>query len=321
MSGGPQVSVVMGVFNAAETLSSAIESILSQEGVPLEFIAVDDGSTDASGKILDDWAGRDARLRVLRQAHAGLTRALAEGCSMARAPWIARQDADDISLPGRLKAQWERARKSDAPVLVACGAVWRSPEGYDLFEARPPADETQMRRDILEGGKTPCAHGALLFRADAYRAVGGYRTAFYFAQDLDLVGRLAERGPLASLPDLLYVFRVSPRSISGRHRARQEAFRALIRQARAARAAGRGETAILRKAEALSAEIRRSRADGAGDDFEGCYFIGGCLRARHPGMARSYFARALRARPWSLRAALRWAQTAAAERRGRGGSS
>src|SRR6056297_3621885 len=109
MSARPDVSVVMSVYNNADSLPAALESILSQEGVALEFIVIDDGSTDGSGTILDEAAARDPRLKVIHKQNEGLTKALIEGCAMASAPWIARQDADDLSLPGRLKAQLDRA--------------------------------------------------------------------------------------------------------------------------------------------------------------------------------------------------------------------
>ena len=101
-AGAPEVSVVMSAFNDAVTLPAALESILSQQGVELEFIVVDDGSTDGSAAILDEAARKDARLKVVHRPNAGLTRALIAGCALASAPWIARQDADDVSQPGRL---------------------------------------------------------------------------------------------------------------------------------------------------------------------------------------------------------------------------
>jgi len=102
----PEVSVVMGVYNGAEHLEQTLASILSQEGCDLEFIVVDDGSTDDTGSILDAWAAQDKRLRVIHQQNTGLTRALIRGCAEARGEFIARQDAGDVSLPGRLDAQF-----------------------------------------------------------------------------------------------------------------------------------------------------------------------------------------------------------------------
>ena len=79
-----EVSVVMSVYNGASNLAPSMNSILSQEGVALEFIVVNDGSTDNTGEILDDFARRDPRVRVIHQKNTGLTRALIRGCDAAK---------------------------------------------------------------------------------------------------------------------------------------------------------------------------------------------------------------------------------------------
>ena len=92
MSGDPLISVVMSVFNDAQHVATALDSVLSQEAVDLEFIVIDDGSTDGTGQILDGYAARDPRLRVIHQENSGLTRSLIRGCNQARGKYIARQD-------------------------------------------------------------------------------------------------------------------------------------------------------------------------------------------------------------------------------------
>src|SRR5689334_13931050 len=103
MSDYPDVSVVMSVYNDARYLRDSIESILRQEGVTLEFIVIDDGSTDGSAAILDEFATKDSRLKVVHQQNRGLTLSLISGCAMARGRYIARQDSDDISFSNRLR--------------------------------------------------------------------------------------------------------------------------------------------------------------------------------------------------------------------------
>ena len=111
MSTKCEVSVVMSVYNGALNLTPSMNSILSQEGVSLEFIVVNDGSTDNTGEILDDFARRDPRVRIIHQENSGLTRALINGCGVATGEFIARQDAGDLSLPGRLARQLDVLRK------------------------------------------------------------------------------------------------------------------------------------------------------------------------------------------------------------------
>ena len=105
MTASPNISVVMGVYNGAANLRDTVQSVLSQEGVDLEFVIVDDGSTDSTPVLLEEVARTDRRVRVARQSNLGLTRALIRGCAEARGEFIARQDCGDLSLPGRLLTQ------------------------------------------------------------------------------------------------------------------------------------------------------------------------------------------------------------------------
>ena len=285
----------MSVYNNADTLPAALESILSQEGVELEFIVINDGSTDGSGDILDEMARRDDRLKIVHKKNEGLTRALIEGCAMASALWIARQDADDVSFPGRLKAQLERAQKSDSPVLVTCGAMWRTPDGHDLYPSLAPDDSEALRARLLDDGKSICAHGTAFFSKEAYERVGGYRKEFYYTQDLDLFARLAKVGPVASVQDMLYAHVFSPYSISTHGAAVQKKFTELIL---------RTDADALKEADSLSEKIRSGSVRRA-NPAVGYYFIGACLRKQTPQAAISYFQKALLACPWSMRAMVR----------------
>ena len=177
--------------------------------------------------------------------------------------------------------------------MVACGAVYRTPEGIELFPAVPDAD---LNKKILEQGESPCPHGAAFFLKSAYEAAGGYRPEFYYAQDLDLFTRLAKSGTVASVPDVLYAYTFSPYSISTHSSAMQNEFRKLI---------SRADDAALLDAAGLSQQIR----DGAvrkADPFSGFYFIGCCLRRKNPKAAVDYLRKALALHPWSVRAWIRW---------------
>lgn len=303
----PLVSVVMGAHNNRDTLPAALDSVLSQAGIDLEFIVVDDGSTDGSAALLDEAARRDARLQVLHKQNEGLTQALIDGCALATAPWIARQDADDVSLPGRLKAQLARARLADAPVLVGCGARGVTPEGDVLIEICPPAEAAAARRRVLDEGQAISPHGSILFSRAAYEAVGGYRAAFYYAQDIDLTTRLAEYGPVAAVPQRMYEYRVSPSAISGTAGRFQREFYRLIREGHELRRRGLSDQPIVAHALRLREECLRQKSR-PGPAFEGLYFMGTGLLARHPTHAADYFRQALVLRPWSLKARVRWAQ-------------
>ena len=127
----PKVSVVMSVYNGAEHLAETLDSVLQQEDCDFEFIVVNDGSTDGTAKVLDKYASLDSRLRVFHQENTGLTKALIKGCSEARGEFIARQDAGDISLPGRLKQQRDFLMSHPEAVMCACAVQFTgSTPGY-----------------------------------------------------------------------------------------------------------------------------------------------------------------------------------------------
>ncbi len=297
----------MSVYNGAEALPRTLESILAQQGVDLEFIVIDDGSTDASGRILDDWAGRDARLRVIHQANTGLTRALIRGCAEAQGEFIARQDCGDISLPRRLEEQVAMLQARPEMAAVSCHTVFVGPKQEPLFAAE--IDEAALNRMLAQGvnGRYagPSHHGSMMFRRGAYEAAGGYRAAFHFAQDLDLWTRLIEQGPFAVVARRHYEATLDPHSISGTQTREQQQLAGLIDAATQARRSGADESSYLAQAAGIRpakpGQLHRRVALGN-------YFIGSCLRRTDPRAARDYFRQALANDPWLWRARLRWLQ-------------
>jgi len=141
-------------------------------------------------------------------------------------------------------------------------------------------------------------HGSVMFRADAYQRVGGYRAAFRYAQDWDLWLRLAEVGSITYVPEYLYAFRVSEQSISSARRGQQLRLAEQARRCRDARLRGESEAPHLEAAEAISGEQHpgnhRSRAASS-------YFIGKCLLDRRDLRAVGYLGRSVRQNPWQWR--------------------
>jgi len=308
MSETPEISVVMSVYNNEQTLALAMDSVLNQEGIDLEFIVVDDGSTDRSGSIIDDYARRNPRVKPLHQENQGLTAALRAGCALATAPWIARQDADDVSLPGRLRMQLQAGASDPHNVLIGCQSRCRSPEGDLLSEVRDPTDPVEARRHVLELQRAISPHGTIMFRRSDYEAIGGYRAPFYYAQDVDLNIRLAERGGVFALPEFLYEFKYSPASISGSSSHIQMAFYRLILESQLVRARGESDEAILAKASELSDSCRKGRSK-RGSEFMANYFMASCLLNRNPARAAEHFAKAIAARPYSIKALVGWGRS------------
>jgi glycosyltransferase involved in cell wall biosynthesis len=278
-----------------------VESILAQADVQLELIVVDDGSTDGSGAMLDLLAKQDSRLRVIHQQNTGLTKALARGCAEARGEFIARQDADDVSLPGRLAQQAHMLRSDATLSMVSCWAQAIGPGDERLWEIRRTSDPTEATDGLLNRRQGPPCHGTVMFRRSAYQAAGGYRWQFWFGQDSDLWLRLGDVGRLGYVPGSYYHFRIDENSISSRHRTVQNQFGELGHRCRACRLRGEPETALLGEAEWLRAVVINGRR-GQGRRGAGAYLIGRwLLRAGDPAAIR-YLRRATTLEPWNVKA-------------------
>lgn len=191
----------MPVRNAGRFLDASIESILGQTYSDFEFVLLDDASTDGSREILHDWQRRDSRIRVFESdAALGLAGSSNAVVSRARAPLCARMDADDISDPERLRIQVEVLRERPETPLV--GTLW---EGIDVENRTVrPRDRGRLHRASVFA---PFPHGSIMFRRRDFDAVGGYRAACAYWEDFDLYGRLAARGPLLVIADVLYRYR------------------------------------------------------------------------------------------------------------------
>jgi glycosyltransferase involved in cell wall biosynthesis len=314
MSPQPDVSVVMGVFNAGERLRPTIDSVLGQQGCELEFIVVDDGSTDSTAALLDAAAQADARLRVIHQANAGLTRALIAGCAAACAPFIARQDAADVSLPGRLQRELQALRVDPDLTFISCATEYVEPGGAFLYRSAGTGKAVQPRHvvDLREThgmADGPSHHGSVMFRRDAYERAGGYRAEFYFGQDWDLWFRLAQLGKFAMLQETLYRATLGVGDISASNKPQQEQLALLSLQALRFRLRGESDATVLAQAGAIRPQPRRG--DRRQSVAAGSYFIGECLRRNgNRQRAREYFLHALRERPLSAKTWVRLAQTA-----------
>ena len=309
MSATPYVSIIMSVYNSADTLAETMDSVLSQEGVAFEIIVVDDGSTDGSATILDGYAQHDSRVRVIHQTNMGLTRALIRGCAEARGRYIARQDAGgDVSLPGRLARQYTFLETNADVVMTSCGTRFMGPEGEVLFEIVKQGDELQRGLEQLKLSRVrgPSHHGSVLFRRAVYQAVGGYRQEFWVAQDLDLWMRLAEIGLCIATSEVFYQARLTRGAISHIHRREQRRVASTILRCAAIRRSGGNERNALQKSGKDDRELRRLWVFGKLQDARFYYFVGSLLRQQQPNLAKVYYQRALKS--WFLhpRALLRW---------------
>ncbi|MBX9625705.1 MAG: glycosyltransferase [Gemmataceae bacterium] len=218
----PAVSVLMPVYNTEKYLAEAVDSILGQSFGDLELVAVDDGSTDGSGAMLDRYAAADPRVRVVHRPNGGYVTALVEGAALCRAPLIARLDSDDVALPGRLAAQVAHLAAHPDCVLVGGQVIFVDPDGAELARKQWPTDHAEMDWWMRFSRGVSVTHSTAVFRKAAYEAAGGYRPAADLVDDLDLWLRLAEVGRVANVPDYVVRYRVHPASVSQRRADAQE---------------------------------------------------------------------------------------------------
>jgi glycosyl transferase family 2 len=208
----PAVSVVMSVFNGERFVSEAIDSILAQTYRDFEFIIIDDGSTDRTPEILANYGRRDGRISVHRRANQGRCLSLNAGINIANGKYIARMDADDISLPDRLE---EQIRFMDAhPEVGLLGGAFKliGASGRVLRTIGFPSKDSEIRSAMLSCN--PFAHPTVVIRKDVVTASGGYRRALLDADDYDLWLRVSERSRLANLEKCVLLYRIHAKQVS-----------------------------------------------------------------------------------------------------------
>jgi len=206
----PRVSVLMAVRDGAPWVKDAVASVLTQTLTDLELIVVDDGSADATPHIL---AGvRDPRIRVERRSRGGLTPALNHALGLARAPLVARLDADDVALPERLARQVAFLDTNPEVGVLGSAAREVNGDGREVRVVRPPEDDAALRHALIR--RNPMVHSTVTMRRAAIERVGGYDPLFAVAQDYDLWMRLAGVTRLANLREPLVVRRLLPRRVS-----------------------------------------------------------------------------------------------------------
>jgi glycosyltransferase involved in cell wall biosynthesis len=219
MGADPKVSVIMPVRNGERWLAPAVESILGQTLSDLELIVVDDGSIDTSAQILSALRRRDPRLRLTHQQPDGLVAALNRALALARAPLVARLDADDVALPERLDRQAACFERHDRLVLLGSWAEKIGAEGRCIGYLKPKNEPDRLAETLLR--RNPFIHSSVMMRTALVRELGGYRRAFLAAEDFDLWLRLSEHGAVANLAETLTQYRCHDANATRRQAVRQ----------------------------------------------------------------------------------------------------
>jgi glycosyltransferase involved in cell wall biosynthesis len=200
----PDVTIVVPIYNGSSYLRETLTSLLSQTFTNFELLAIDDGSTDTSGDIVRGLT--DKRVRLIQTKNGGLCQALNLGIAEARAPYLARCDQDDISLPERLARQL-RVMEDDPEAV----ALFTYSTKFGKKHSWSNADKLAMRAGQLkqyDPAKDGCVLGSTMFaRTGVLRSIGGFRQSYYPADDLDLECRLSQAGRVLILREPLMAYR------------------------------------------------------------------------------------------------------------------
>lgn len=216
----PAVSVILPARNAERTVEAAVASVLQQSFADFELIVVEDGSSDETLVRVRRAAGADGRVKVLDGGGRGTTAAINQGVAAATGRYIARQDADDVSMPRRFERQVAVLEERSELCAVGTAALVIDDAGESTRQL-PMRYGAAAVREGLQTARVSPVHGSMMIRRDRLGEVGGYRSAFVTSQDYDLWLRLVEQWDLDNIDEPLYRWRLAATSIYAVHRQAQ----------------------------------------------------------------------------------------------------
>lgn len=213
----PEVSVVLPVHDVAPWLRECLSSLLDDQDVPLEVIAVDDGSTDGSLEILQERAAVDERLRVVRNPGTGGAEARNHGARLARAAHLAFADGDDLVPRGAYRAMLDSARRNDADMVVGSylkffpNRTWRPTRTWAAWQA--DRDDVTLAEEPSLLRNRACWNR--LFRTDFWAASGITFPSVPRSNDVVPMTRaLLEAKRINVVTDTVYLYRARPGATS-----------------------------------------------------------------------------------------------------------
>lgn len=193
------ITVLMAVYNDAEYLRQSINSILHQTFSEFEFLIIDDGSTDDSAEIISSY--NDPRIVFKKIKHSGLAAALNFGLRIAKGNWIARSDADDLSVTDRFKIQLDHLLKFPETDVLGSWSVYFSDPCQILYRINPPTEDKKIKK-FLEL-HNPINHSSVIFRKDKILFAGGYDEGFGVYEDFELWLRMKNKLSFNIIPESL----------------------------------------------------------------------------------------------------------------------
>ncbi len=220
----PRISVLMTAYNAEKYIAQAIESILNQTYTDYEFIIINDGSTDDTPNIIQKYADQDSRIIFVdNKQNQGLIAVLNQGLDMAHGEFIARMDADDISLPQRFEKQI--AYLDMNPEVGVLGTLIH---GFDAMDAEGIQIPVVTVFDLLK--QNYIAHPSVMMRKEVLDKYSlRYNPEYKHCEDLELWSRMIFLTKIHNLMEVLLMYRITGNNISTQNWDLQQATTAKIR--------------------------------------------------------------------------------------------
>ncbi len=185
----------MSVYNGEEHLREAVDSVIAQTFADFEFLIVDDGSTDQTREILESYD--DARIRLIEQENRGLVRSLNRALEEAKGEYVARMDADDVSLPERFSSQVAYLDEHPEVGILGTKVVYIDGTGEVVGAWEVPTLPGEVGWQLFFG--TCLAHPSVMMRRELVLELGSYDGEAQHAEDYDLWARAASMTKLANL--------------------------------------------------------------------------------------------------------------------------
>ena len=230
----PLLSVLMPVYNGRDYLRPAIDSILAQTFRDFELIIVNDGSSDDTQSIIEEY--KDPRIVCVVQKNQGVARSLNNGLDLVRGKYVRRHDADDISTPDSFRIQVDFMESHPEYVMVCNQEAFMTASGKIAWKYRVPNSKFFQGKDLVDldlshfniNSSSPVVHGTACFRTEEVIRIGKYRTEFTVSEDNDLWLRLLEKYKIAVLNQCTYFMRLHGSSATQRHAGKITYFRQLL---------------------------------------------------------------------------------------------
>jgi len=207
------ISIIMPVFNSEDYIEDSILSILNQTYKNFELIILDDGSTDDSKQVIEQYSEIDSRIRPFYSLmNIGIVNRLNEGISLAKGAIIARMDSDDISLPNRLEIQLIFLINNPLIDVVGTSTITIDVNGDQTDIIRRSTNSLHLY--WISFFSNPLSHPTVMFKKESVLAAGGYMLNQYPVEDFELWLRVMKSGRISNIDEPLLKYRVHSNSIS-----------------------------------------------------------------------------------------------------------